>query len=71
MMKKYIIGVALAAIFLTFPLNALAVDYLAEADKIFDEGGVENFKKSIELYQKDVEQQRQLEVRPGVSRVCR
>jgi tetratricopeptide (TPR) repeat protein len=57
MMKKYIIGTALVAIFLVFPLNALAEDYLAEADKIFDEGGVENFKKSIELYQKAVEQQ--------------
>lgn len=57
MMKKYIIGTALVAIFLAFPLNALAEDYLAEADKIFDEGGVENFKKSIELYQKAVEQQ--------------
>ena len=56
-MKKYIIGTALVAIFLVFPLNALAEDYLAEADKIFDEGGVENFKKSIELYQKAVEQQ--------------
>ena len=57
MMKKYMIGVALAAILLGFPLNILAEDYLAEADKIFDEGGVENFKKSIELYQKAVEQQ--------------
>jgi tetratricopeptide (TPR) repeat protein len=57
MMKKYIIGTALLAIFLVFPLSALAEDYLAEADKIFDEGGVENFKKSIELYQKAVEQQ--------------
>jgi tetratricopeptide (TPR) repeat protein len=56
-MKKYIIGTALLAIFLVFPLSALAEDYLAEADKIFDEGGVENFKKSIELYQKAVEQQ--------------
>lgn len=57
MMRKYFIGTVLAAIFLFFALVAVAVDYLAEADKIFDEGGIENFKKSIELYQKAVEQQ--------------
>jgi len=56
-MRKYFIGTVLAAIFLFFALVAVAVDYLAEADKIFDEGGIENFKKSIELYQKAVEQQ--------------
>jgi tetratricopeptide (TPR) repeat protein len=33
------------------------VDYLAEADKIFDQGGLENYKKSIELYVKAVDQQ--------------
>ncbi len=55
-MKKYSWAILLCLL-LAFPLNALAEDYLAEADKIFDEGGVENFKKSIELYQKAVEQQ--------------
>jgi len=38
-------------------MYASAVDYLAEADKIFDQGGLENYKKSIELYIKAVEQQ--------------
>ena len=38
-------------------MNVAAVDYLAEADKIFDQGGLENYKKSIDLYIKAVEQQ--------------
>jgi tetratricopeptide (TPR) repeat protein len=45
------------AIFLAFPFWAAAVDYLAEADKIFDQGGLDNYKKSIELYVRAVEQQ--------------
>jgi len=57
MMKKYIRGFAIAAIFMVFPIYAGAADYLAEADKIFDEGGLENYKKSIDLYIKSVEQQ--------------
>jgi tetratricopeptide (TPR) repeat protein len=38
-------------------MNVAAVDYLAEADKIFDQEGLENYKKSIDLYIKAVEQQ--------------
>jgi tetratricopeptide (TPR) repeat protein len=56
MMKKYISTTAIVAIFLLFPIYVSAVDYLAEADKIFDEGGIENYKKSIDLYVKAVEQ---------------
>jgi len=54
-MKRYIWSIATATIILVFPFWA-AADYLAEADKIFDQGGVENYKKSIELYVKAVEQ---------------
>ena len=56
-MKKYIIGAAIVTIFLSFPLYVAAVDYLAEADSIFDQGGIANYKKSIDLYIKAVEQQ--------------
>ena len=42
---------------LAVPMNVAAVDYLAEADKIFDQEGLENYKKSIDLYIKAVEQQ--------------
>jgi tetratricopeptide (TPR) repeat protein len=55
-MKRYILGTAISAIFLIFPVWAAAVDYLAEADKIFDQGGLENYQKSIDLYVKAVEQ---------------
>ena len=56
-MKRYIGCAAITAIFLVFPMVGSAEDYLAEADKIFDQGGVENFKKSIDLYIQAVEQQ--------------
>ena len=55
-MKRQIWRIAIAVIFLSFPLYAAAVDYLAEADKIFDQEGLENYKKSIDLYVKAVEQ---------------
>ena len=56
-MKRYIWCAAITTIFLILPFAAGAVDYLAEADKIFDQGGIENYKKSIDLYIKAVEQQ--------------
>jgi tetratricopeptide (TPR) repeat protein len=56
-MKRTILAASIGVLFLTFPLGVAAVDYLAEADKIFDQGGVENYKKSIDLYVKAVEQQ--------------
>jgi len=42
---------------LVFPFYVAAADELAEADRIFDQGGMENYKKSIDLYLKAVEQQ--------------
>ena len=55
-MKKYMVYTAITAILLMFPIwAAAAVDWLAEADKIFDRGGLENYKKSIDLYVKAVE----------------
>ena len=56
-MKRIILTAVIGALFLAFPFGATAVDYLAEADKIFDRGGIENYKKSIDLYVKAVEQQ--------------
>jgi len=56
-MKRTILATAISALFLTFPFVVAAVDYLAEADRIFDQGGLENYKKSIDLYVKAVEQQ--------------
>ena len=56
-MKRTILAIAISALFLTFPFAVAAVDYLAEADKIFDLGGLENYQKSLGLYVKAVEQQ--------------
>jgi tetratricopeptide (TPR) repeat protein len=56
-MKRYLGFAVLTTIFLVFAMVVSAEDYLAEADTIFDQGGVENFKKSIDLYLKAVEQQ--------------
>ena len=55
-MKRLIPAALIAAFLLIFPMGVAAVDYLAEADKIFDQGGLENYKKSIDLYVKAVEQ---------------
>jgi tetratricopeptide (TPR) repeat protein len=55
-MKRTILAATISILFLIFPFGATAVDYLAQADKIYDQGGVENFKKSIDLYIKAVEQ---------------
>ncbi len=35
-----------------FPYNLPAADYVAEADRLFDQGGLENYKKAIDLYKK-------------------
>ena len=56
-MKRYTWCAAIASILMVFPFAAGAVDYLAEADKIFDQGGLESYKTSIDLYIKAVEQQ--------------
>jgi tetratricopeptide (TPR) repeat protein len=56
-MRRYIWWAVTGTLILVFPMYASAVDYLAEADEIFDQGGLENYKKSIELYVKAVEQQ--------------
>ena len=56
-MRQTITAATIGALFLVFPFGGLAVDYLAEADKIYDQGGLDNYKKSIDLYVKAVEQQ--------------
>lgn len=37
-----------------FPISLMAADYVAEADKIFEQGGLVNYKQAIELYQKAI-----------------
>ena len=56
-MKRTIGSATITAFILVLPLWALAVDWLAQADKIFDQGGLENYQKSIGIYIKAVEKQ--------------
>ena len=37
-----------------FPISLMAADYVAEADKLFEQGGLVNYKQAIELYQKAI-----------------
>lgn len=37
-----------------FPISSIAADYIAEADKLYDQGGLANFQKAIELYKKAI-----------------
>jgi tetratricopeptide (TPR) repeat protein len=55
-MRRYFCAIAVITLILIFPFYGFALDYLAEADKYFDMGGLENYQKSIELYVKAVEQ---------------
>jgi len=37
-----------------FPISLMAADYVAEADKLYEQGGLVNYKQAIELYQKAI-----------------
>ena len=52
MIKRFFLSVIFIII---FPLSLMGADYLQEADKIFNKGGLENYKKSIDIYIKAVE----------------
>ena len=51
-MKKAITGCLCFSLLILFPLYLNAADYIAEADKLFDQGGLENYKQAIDLYKK-------------------
>jgi len=34
------------------PVSLMAADYVAQADRLFEQGGLENYQQAIELYQK-------------------
>ena len=38
------------------PLSLVAVDYVTEADRLYTQGGLENYKRAIELYKKALTQ---------------
>jgi len=51
-MKRTTLGCLCVFLVIIFPFGLLAADNLAEADKLFDQGGLENYKQAIELYEK-------------------
>jgi tetratricopeptide (TPR) repeat protein len=51
-MKSTILCCLAFFLLILFPFCLLAADYLAEADRLFDQGGLDNYKQAIELYQK-------------------
>ena len=53
-MKKAIICCLCFSLLILFPFSLLAADYVAEADKLYDQGGLANFKQAIELYSKAI-----------------
>ena len=52
-MKKLTFSYLCIFLIVIFPLGAMAADYIAEADKLFEQGGLDNYIKAIELYQKE------------------
>ena len=55
-MKKSALAILILLLISLSPTGVLAADYLAEADKLYDAGGVENYKKCIDLCLKAVQQ---------------
>lgn len=51
-MKRATLGCLVLFLVIIFPFALLAADSVAEADRLFDQGGLDNYKQAIELYQK-------------------
>ncbi|MBT8366603.1 MAG: tetratricopeptide repeat protein [Deltaproteobacteria bacterium] len=51
-MKKAIYCCLCLSLLFLFPLYLLAAGYVAEADRLFDQGGLANYRQAIELYKK-------------------
>ena len=51
-MKKWAISCLFLWLVVIFPMGLMAADDVAEADKYFDQGGLDNYQKAIDLYLK-------------------
>ena len=51
-MKRLIFGCLCTTLVIIFPVGLMAADYVAQADRLFDQGGLENYKQAIDLYKK-------------------
>ena len=53
-MRTITLGCLCFVIIIIFPFALPAADYVAEADKLFDQGGIENYKQAMDLYKKEL-----------------
>jgi len=51
-MKRTTLGCLCFSLLILFPISLMAADYVADADKLYNQGGLENYKTAIELYKK-------------------
>ena len=51
-MKKAIICCLCFSLFILFPHCLVAADHVTAADRLYDQGGIENYKQALELYKK-------------------
>ncbi len=51
-MKKAIFCCLCFSLLILFPFYLTAAEYVADADKLYDQGGLANFKQALELYKK-------------------
>ncbi len=54
-MKWFSLGSLFSLLVFIFPLGLMAENYLYEADALYDQGGMESYKRSIDLYLKALE----------------
>jgi tetratricopeptide (TPR) repeat protein len=55
-MKKILLGGLLSVLLIIIPSISAAGDLLAQADVLYNQGGLDNYKKSIELYLKALQE---------------
>ena len=53
-MKRATLGGIGLLLVILLPFALMAADYMADADKLFEQGGLVNYKQAIELYQKAI-----------------
>ncbi len=51
-MKRTILACLCFSVLLLFPFCLMAADYVADADSLFDQGGLDNYLQAIALYKK-------------------
>src|SRR5210317_2406207 len=53
-MRRIMCSILCIFLLMLFPISLMAADYVAEADKLFEQGGLADYKQAIELYQKAI-----------------